>query len=542
MIDVGSQVGDYEVLATLGAGGVGGVYKVRHRITGRVEALKVLLPARSLHEESRERFLREARVQANLQHPNIASVLTAFESDHGLVLVMELVEGESLGTYLERGRLSWDEQLRLAVQALSGLAYAHSRGVIHRDIKPENLLIDSAKTLKITDFGLAKTETDLRLTLTGTPMGSVYYLSPEQATRGDAVDHRADIYSMGVILYQLATGRRPFRGNHAYELMRAHVEEQPTPPVEIDATIPVAYSEAILRAMAKNPDDRFASADEFSFALSQALRNPPTVAPRPAVSSVPPVELSKPHTGRRTQAVLVLLAILSVAGLLVGSWSLPTSPIQQEAVNQESPAPATAQDEPVVQAEPNAAPAEEPKPSPVQVAEEEPTPTPAAVASSSLPATVQVRILNSFGSDAAGDIAAQVIAPPELVGYRVGGQVIGAKSSGKPDGQSDLRITFTVLEGAGENVAIASEIQGFRNSQGGSGLDEDGKELKMKSGILKRGKNVASGIGSAVGGLFGRKRNRDRSPNSATLTTRAARISFSPGSEFDLYVVPLESD
>ncbi len=546
MIDVGSQVGDYEVLATLGAGGVGGVYKVRHRITGRVEALKVLLPARSLDGESRERFLREARVHANLQHPNIASVLTAFESEYGLVLVMELVEGESLGAYLERGRLTWDEQLRFAVQALSGLAYAHSRGVIHRDIKPENLLIDSAKTLKITDFGLAKTETDLRLTATGTPMGSVYYLSPEQVTRGDALDHRADIYSMGVILYQLATGRRPFRGNHAYELMRAHVEEQPTPPDEIDATIPAAYSRAILKAMAKKPEDRFTSADEFSFELSQALRNPPALAALPARSAVPAAAMSKQHSGRRRQGALVLLAIIAVAGLLVGSWSLPTSPVEQAAVDQQLPDPATPQDEPAVQADPRAGLAEEPKPSPIQPAEEAPPldqeATPTAVASLDLPATVQVRILNSFGSDAAGEIAAQIISPPELVGYRVGGQVIGAKSSGKPDGESDLRIAFTVLEGAGQNVAIESEIQGFRNSQGGSGLDENGKELKMKSGILKRGKKVAAGIGSAVGGLFGRKRNRDRMPNSATLTTRAARISFSPGSEFDLYVTQLDAD
>lgn len=548
MIDVGSQVGDYEVLAKLGAGGVGRVYKVRHRITGRLEALKVLLPGRSLDEVSRERFLREARVQANLQHPNIASVLTAFESEYGLVLVMEFVEGESLGEYLERGRLSWNEQLSFAVQALSGLAYAHSRGVIHRDIKPENLLIGPSKTLKITDFGLAKTVTDIRLTATGSPMGSVYYLSPEQVMKSDSLDPRADIYSMGVVLYQLATRRRPFLGSQAFELLRAHLEEQPTPPCEIDPTIPVAYSQAILKAMAKDPADRFASADEFRLEISMALRTLPAEASPPTESTVPPAAPANLFAGRRLQGGLALAALISVAALFVGLWPSPGTPVQQAAASQEAPGSAAPSEEPEVQAMPSATPAAAPeKPSPVQPVEEEPPPldqppTPAAVASPVLPAAVQVRILNSFGSDAAGEIAAEVISPPELAGYRIGGQVMEAKSSGRANGQSDLRIAFTALAGAGRSVEIESEIQGFRNSRGGSGLDDGDRELKMKSGILKRGRNVAAGIGSTVGGLFGRRRNRGRSPNSATLTARAARISFSPGSEFDLYVTELDSD
>ena len=547
MIDVGSQVGGYEVLAKLGAGGVGRVYKVRHRITGRIEALKVLLPTRSLDEESRDRFLREARVQANLQHPNIASVLTAFESEDGLVLVMELVEGESLGEYLEHDRLSLDEQLSFASQALSGLAYAHSRGVIHRDIKPENLLIGPAKTLKITDFGLAKTVTDVRLTATGTPMGSVYYLSPEQVTKGDAVDHRADIYSMGAVLYQLATGRRPFRGSQAYELMRAHLEEQPAPPAEVDPSIPAAFSRAILKAMSKNPDDRFASADEFSFELSLALRDAPAPIAPPTAS--PFAWLAD----RSLLRFLAFIVLVSVAALSVASWMSAPAPTEQAAVAEQEP-PMALPDEPAAEPTPSTPPAvavtssaAAPKPSPVQAVEAEPPPAeqpadPPVSVTPSLPATVQVRILNAFGSDSAGGIAAEIISPPSLAGYRIGGRVIEAKSSGKADGQSDLRIAFTVLEGAGPDVAITGEIQGFRNSQGASGVDEDGQELKMKGGVLKRGKQVASGIGSAVGGLFGRKGNRDRSPNAATLTTKAARISFSPGSEFDLYVTELDSE
>lgn len=550
MIDTGSQVGDYEVLEKLGAGGVGRVYKVRHRITGRIEALKVLLPARSLDDESRERFLREGRVQANLDHPNIASVLTAFESEDGLVLVMEFVEGESLGEYLEHGRLALDEQLSFATQALSGLAYAHSRGVIHRDIKPENLLIGPLKTLKITDFGLAKAVTDISLTATGTPKGSVYYISPEQIAAAGPVDQRADIYAMGAVLYQLTTGRRPFRGSQAFELMRAHLEQQPVPPSEVDASIPAALSQAILKALAKDPKDRFASAEEFSREISLALQDAPAKISQPARPATPSILALL--ADRRLLPFLALIAILSAAALFVASRPASRAPIQQATAEQGSPVAAPLTDLPAIEQRGGTPPPTEPKPkaSPVQAAEakapppDEPTP-PAAAAPVALPATVQVRILNSFGSDQnAGQISAEVISPAALAGYRIDGQVIDAKSSGKPDGQSDIRIAFTALHGAGQAVPIAGEIRGFRNSQGASGVDEDGKELKMKGGVIKRGKRVASGIGSAVGGLFGRRGKRDRSSptTAATLTARAARISFLPGSEFDLYLTQADSD
>jgi serine/threonine-protein kinase len=552
MIDVGSQVGDYEVLEKLGAGGVGRVYKVRHRITGRIEALKVLLPHRSLDEQSRDRFLREARVQANLQHPNIASVLTAFDSEDGLVLVMEFIAGEPLSQYLERGRLPLDEQLRYATQALSGLAYAHSRGVIHRDIKPENLLIGPSKTLKLTDFGLAKTVTDIQLTATGTPMGSVYYLSPEQVTQGDAVDHRADIYSMGAVLYQLAAGRRPFRGSQAYELMRAHLEEQPVPPADVDASVPAELSRVILRAMSKDPNDRFASADEFSFELSLALRKPPARISAPVELAAPKaVSPSALLADRSLVRFLALIAVVSFAALFVASRWRPAAPTRQTAMEQESPLESPPPAEPTAETVSSALPAaerERSKPSPVQAEEAEPPQADQPVVPSSsvtaiLPVVVQVRILNAFGSDsAAGGISAEIINPPAFAGYHIDGRVIEAKSSGKEDGESNLKVAFTVLQGAGQAVPIESEIQGFRNSQGIAGADEDGKELKMKGGVLKRGKRVARGIGSAVGGLFGRKGNRDRPPAAATLTAKAARISFLPGSEFDLYVTELDSD
>ena len=532
MIDIGSQVGDYEVLEKLGTGGAGRVYKVRHRITGRIEALKVLLPGRSLDEVSRERFLREVRVQANLAHANIASVLTAFESEDGLVSVMEFVEGESLGEYLEHNRLDREEQLNYARQALSALAYAHSRGVIHRDIKPENLLIGPAKTLKITDFGLAKTVTDITLTSTGTPMGSVFYISPEQITAAVPVDHRADIYSLGAVLYQLTTGRRPFRGSQAYELMRAHLEQQPVPPSEVDPSIPAGLSQAILKALAKDPKDRFASAEEFSLALqsSAAQSSRPAGRSRPAIFAA--------LADRRLLQFIAFLFILSAAALFFAS--------RRDSQEPSRPTTAVQHDSPAV---PAPAPAEESKPSPIDAdaaeapAANEPA-TPPVTEPALLPATVQVRILNSFGSDrAAGRVSADVVSPAALAGYRIDGRIIEAKSSGKPGSQSELKIAFTALHGAGEAVPIAVEVQGFRNSQGSSGVDENGSQVKLKGGVIQRGKQVASGIGSAVGGLFGRKGKRDGStPEAATFTAKAARIEFLPGSEFDLYVARLDPD
>lgn len=222
-INVGDVVGGYQVLASLGAGGVGRVYKVRHAITGRIEALKVLLPDFAQNEEQAERFLREVKVQANLNHPNIASVHNAFRVGGSLLMVMELVEGESLDRLIARGRLSLQEALGYTSQALAALSYAHGCGVVHRDVKPENMIVTPAGTLKVTDFGLAKTAADIRLTVTGATLGSLYYISPEQVNGVADLDKRADIYSMGAVLYELVTGRRPFEGAQPFHLMLAHV-------------------------------------------------------------------------------------------------------------------------------------------------------------------------------------------------------------------------------------------------------------------------------------------------------------------------------
>ena len=190
------RVGDYEILGVLGAGGMGRVFKVRNVITDRIEAMKILLPNLAGRQELAERFLREIKVLAALSHPNIAGLRTAFTLQNQLVMIMEYVEGFSLGTRLEQGPLSPADALNYTDQVLQALNYAHQQGVIHRDIKPANIMVTPQGVVKLMDFGIARSASDRTLTATGTTVGSLYYMSPEQV-RGEAIDARSDLYSVG---------------------------------------------------------------------------------------------------------------------------------------------------------------------------------------------------------------------------------------------------------------------------------------------------------------------------------------------------------
>jgi len=260
----GDTIGDYKIIGVLGRGGMGSVFRVEHALTRRLEAMKILLHDQANQKELVGRFLREVQVQASLSHPNIASVHNAFVAEDDLVLVMELIEGESLESVLQRGSVPWRTAVGYACQALSALSEAHSKAIIHRDIKPSNIMITPAQTVKITDFGLAKVGgEDIRLTQSGAALGSVHYASPEQLTGSAATDGRSDLYSLGVVLYEMVTGCNPFDGNSHYAIMRGHVENSPIPPIERRPELPQALSDVILSNLAKKPGDRSASADGF---------------------------------------------------------------------------------------------------------------------------------------------------------------------------------------------------------------------------------------------------------------------------------------
>jgi serine/threonine-protein kinase len=266
-MDQPKRIGDYEVLGKLGAGGMGEVYKVRNVISDRVEAMKVLLPDLVERQDLAARFLREIKVLAALHHPNIAALRTALTVDNQLVMIMEFVEGESLSTRLGRGALSTDEALGCIDQVLDALDYAHAQGVIHRDIKPANFMLTPQGVVKLTDFGIARSASDHTLTVAGTTTGSLSYMSPEQVNSGPT-DPRSDLYSVGVSLYELVTGQRPFRATTGFALMLAHLKEEPTPPLDVLPGLDPELNRLILKAMAKNPADRFQSAADMRSALN----------------------------------------------------------------------------------------------------------------------------------------------------------------------------------------------------------------------------------------------------------------------------------
>src|SRR5262245_38201350 len=264
---ISDTVGPYRVLEEVGRGGMGRVFRVEHNLKQRVEAMKVLERGRPDAPEQAERSLREIRVQAGLAHPNIAAIHNAFWAGDDLVLVMELIEGCSLRQLLESGRVPIATAINYTCQALSALSYAHGCGVIHRDISPSNMMIGPNGALKLTDFGLAKGPMDKRLSQSGAPVGSLYYMSPEQVRGTAQADARSDLYSVGVVLYELVTGKKLFDGDTAFSIMVGHVEKSPTPPIELEPNVPLPLNSVILRSLEKDPSRRFPSADQFRQAL-----------------------------------------------------------------------------------------------------------------------------------------------------------------------------------------------------------------------------------------------------------------------------------
>lgn len=316
-LQIGESIGHYQIVEELGVGGNGRVLKVQHLITRRREAMKILANGRPNSQEYAHRVLREIRLQASLDHPNIAAVLNAFWLEDDLVMILELIEGVTLQKVLERRRLNLDQSINLIRQVLLALSYAHANGVIHRDVSTANIIVSDEGRIKLTDFGLAKGSADLSITESGGMVGSPYYISPEQVRGTAATDQRSDIYSTGVVLYELLTGTKPFEAESSFLLMQAHVQANPQPPIARNAAIPQFISAAILKAMAKNPWDRFQTTSEFlsaidgpsevSMSIHETVSTPAAAppqalshsyaAPSPAEDAVLPKKKSNPLRG-----------------------------------------------------------------------------------------------------------------------------------------------------------------------------------------------------------------------------------------------------
>jgi serine/threonine-protein kinase len=262
-VRLGDRIADYEVIGMLGAGGMGAVYQVRHLISDRIEAMKVLLPDLASTPELGERFVREIRLQASMNHPNIASLHNALRVDNQLLMIMEFVEGQTLAEVVRGGPLRPLPAIEVMAQVLSALDYAHSRGVVHRDVKPSNIIITGQGIVKLMDFGIARGVDDFGvLTQAGAAIGSMYYMAPEQVT-GGKVDGRSDVYAAAVTLYEILTGERPIKGKTAAEVMEGQLRQQPLYPKLLSPAVSDDLSRMIMKALEKQPSSRYHSAGEF---------------------------------------------------------------------------------------------------------------------------------------------------------------------------------------------------------------------------------------------------------------------------------------
>jgi serine/threonine-protein kinase len=355
--DLLGTLGTYEVLEVIGQGGMGIVLQARDPALDRLVALKVLAPALALSATARQRFTREARAAAAVRHDHVVTVHGVHDADGLPYLVMQYVAGESLQARLDRtGPLDVAEVVRIGLETASGLAAAHAQGLIHRDVKPANILLAAcglasspdakpqAVVVKITDFGLARTADDVGLTRSGVVAGTPEYMAPEQA-RGEPVDQRSDLFSLGAVLYACCAGRPPFRGSTALAVLRQVSEETPPPLRSLNPRTPAWLEDLVGRLLAKDPAQRFPSADAVVALLGgyrAHLRQPETIPAPQLPSSAPAV-----RCGRRKRRVwlpvvagvcLLVAVSLAVVGPGLARWLL-AAPGQGDAGSAGRPAP-----------------------------------------------------------------------------------------------------------------------------------------------------------------------------------------------------------
>jgi eukaryotic-like serine/threonine-protein kinase len=286
---IGRIVGSYEIVERLGEGGMGTVFRAVDRMLEREVALKVIRPELASEPEAAERFRAEARAIARVNHPAIATIYSFLAEGSELFLALELVRGRTLAQVLrEEGPLPWQRAVPLFSAALDGIEHVHRLGIVHRDLKPDNLMLTEAGGVKVMDFGIARVAGSGRLTRTGLVIGTLRYMAPEQI-RGEEPDRRTDVYALGIMLYELLTGRVPFTGATDFAVLKAQLEEAPKPPAELVPDLPGWLERAVLRALAKDPAERFQTAEELRAELQRDTRATHRPELGPAVPAVPAV-------------------------------------------------------------------------------------------------------------------------------------------------------------------------------------------------------------------------------------------------------------
>lgn len=319
------RLGSYEISGVVGSGGMGVVLKGYDRSLDRTVAIKVLAPRLASSGAARRRFAREARAAATVLHPNVIVIHSVSNEGALPFLVMPYLRGESLQRRLNAdGPLAVDEIVRIAQQIAAGLSAAHDQGLVHRDIKPANILLeDGVDRVTITDFGLARAVDDASMTRSGVIAGTPQYMSPEQA-RGDAVDARSDLFSLGSVMYAMCTGHPPFRSESSYGILRKITDTEPRSIRDLQPQIPEWLERLVSRLIAKNPDDRGGTSAQVADLLQQCLAHleQPTKLPLPA-------ELLKRSTGSSRQLIIIAGSMLTFAAIGFGLWkSLPQQPTQ----------------------------------------------------------------------------------------------------------------------------------------------------------------------------------------------------------------------
>ena len=322
MTQPSQTVGNYEFLGIVDKPKAGITYKVRNLATGEFEVLRALPGASYDDPESLERLLREIKIHTRLSHPNIVAFHDALELDGHLVMTAEFVEGTTLAELCRPGPLLSTEAIRAICDVLSGLEEAHALGIVHRGITAEHVMVTRGWEVKLGGFGLAKPVSDVNLTKAGAVLGDARYISPEQVMGVSALDGRADLYSVGVLLFQALTGRVPFDGPNDFDVMVAQVSKQPPRPSSLNPGIAPELERIVLTALAKKPEERFSSAGEFRMALA-ALKCPVRVITQPAapVEAIPeavvPRFLGQAAAGGPPGTAFVLGFLCIAIGLLV---------------------------------------------------------------------------------------------------------------------------------------------------------------------------------------------------------------------------------
>lgn len=295
--------GRYEIQEIIGVGGMAVVYKAYDNIDDRIVAIKILKEEFLANEEFRRRFKNESKAIAVLSHPNIVKVYDVSFGDKLQYIVMEYIDGITLKEYIEQQKvINWKEALHFTTQILRALQHAHDKGIVHRDVKPQNIMLLQNGNIKVADFGIARFSRNETRTMTESAIGSVHYISPEQA-RGEITDEKADIYSVGVVLYEMLTGQLPFQSDNAVSVAIMQLQSDAKRPREINPDIPLGLEQITLKAMQKNPRDRYQSAAEMLLDLDEVKRNPSVKFDYSYFVDNEPTKFVSPNSGKISAAV-----------------------------------------------------------------------------------------------------------------------------------------------------------------------------------------------------------------------------------------------